>query len=394
MNTQQLQPSRPSRLRPQDCRLEDLLAVLRDTTPAQDYPLARRVEQGILVYEAADLVRAGSSAAGRESAYDELSHALSQGPGIVVVEGAFDVGVLDRVTAAFQVLIDAQHGAGVEAGDHFAAPGTNDRVWNALEKLAVDDPRGFVDYYANDLVALAATAWLGPGYQVTSQINVVNPGGVGQTVHRDYHLGFQSPEVSATYPAHAHDLSPVLTLQGAVAHVDMPLASGPTLYLPHSQKYRLGYLAYWLPEFQEYFRSHHVQLPLHMGDAVFFNPALFHAAGSNVSSSIRRMANLLQISSAFGRAMESVDRERMLNAIYPILRQEKSAGRPDRDLDNVIAATAEGYPFPTNLDRDQPVDGMCPPSQADVVRAALTSDASLDQLTHSLQTLADAKRSH
>jgi hypothetical protein len=38
---------------------------------------------------------------------------------------------------------------------------------------------------------------------------------------------------------------------------------------------------------------------------------------------------------------------------------------------NVVAASAEGYAFPTNLDRDQPVDGMAPPTQADLVRRAL-----------------------
>ena len=43
----------------------------------------------------------------------------------------------------------------------------------------------------------------------------------------------------------------MLTLQGAVAHCDMPVETGPTLYLPHSQKYAHGYLAYWLDEFQE-----------------------------------------------------------------------------------------------------------------------------------------------
>ncbi len=37
----------------------------------------------------------------------------------------------------------------------------------------------------------------------------------------------------------------------------------------------------------------------------------------------------------------------------------------------MIAASAEGYPFPTNLDNDPPVDGLAPPSQADVVRRAL-----------------------
>ena len=52
-----------------------------------------------------------------------------------------------------------------------------------------------------------------------------------------------------------------------------------------------------------------------MGRAAFFNPALFHAAGNNRSADIRRMANLLQVSSAYGRAMESVDRAKMSAAL-------------------------------------------------------------------------------
>ena len=36
----------------------------------------------------------------------------------------------------------------------------------------------------------------------------------------------------AAYPAHLHRMSPVLTLQGAVAHCDMPVESGPTMLLP------------------------------------------------------------------------------------------------------------------------------------------------------------------
>ena len=51
-----------------------------------------------------------------------------------------------------------------------------------------------------------------------------------------------------------------------------------------------------------------MQLALAKGDAVFFNPALLHAAGENRSGNIQRMANLLQVSSAFGRALETLDR--------------------------------------------------------------------------------------
>lgn len=360
-----------ARLRQADCRVEDLAALLADQSDP-DLSFTERVEQQVPIYDAARLRAAIATDEGCAAVESELAAVLADGPGIFVMTGALSHPVLDRVSAAFEEIIATERAAGGEVGDHFAAGGVNDRIWNALEKLAVAHPEDFVDYYADDLVALAARSWLGPGYQVTSQVNVVNPGGVGQTVHRDYHLGFTSPEVTERYPRHVHALSPVLTLQGAIAHCDMPIETGPTLYLPHSQKYPPGYLAYWLPQFQEYFTAHHVQLPLAKGDAVFFNPALFHAAGSNTTADVRRMANLLQISSAFGRAMEAVDRERIVAAIYPTLLSRKAAGVA---VDHVVAASAEGYAFPTNLDLDQPVDGMSPPSQADVVREALAEGA-------------------
>ena len=41
------------------------------------------------------------------------------------------------------------------------------------------------------------------------------------------------------------------------------------------------------------------------------------------------------------------------------------------EADNAIAASAEGYSFPTNLDRDPPKGGMAPKSQQDLMRQAL-----------------------
>jgi len=102
------------------------------------------------------------------------------------------------------------------------------------------------------------------------------------------------------------------------------------------------------------------------------------------------MANLLQVSSAFGRAMESVNRERVVNAIYPALLTAINDGMPLDLRDHVVAASAEGYAFPSNLDRDQPVGGMAPPSQADLVRTALaerwTSDVLAERLAHQAWT--------
>ncbi|MET9036295.1 phytanoyl-CoA dioxygenase family protein [Streptomyces mirabilis] len=374
-----------------DCDLDAFRSLVEQRTDPADHPSAERVEQNVPLYDSDRLRSLAISPEGRRSVQDELVRDLSDGPGIVVLKGAFpDAAVVDAASEAFRALIEEERASGTARGDHFAKPGANDRVWNALDKVAVRAPEVFADYYANDILELIADAWLGPAYQVTSQVNVVNPGGAAQNVHRDYHLGFLSQERAATYPAHVHRLSPVLTLQGAVAHCDMPVESGPTLYLPHSQKFEPGYLAWRLPRFVQYFDAHHVQLPLEKGDAVFFNPALFHAAGHNRSADIRRMANLLQISSAFGRAMESVDREAMANALFPVLLRRKSEGVSEDWLRRVIAATAESYPFPTNLDLDPPVDGLAPPSQADTVRQAVAEDWDPERLRQELQ--AGAKR--
>ncbi|MFF8015170.1 phytanoyl-CoA dioxygenase family protein [Streptomyces sp. NPDC007929] len=371
----------------QDCDLDAFRALVEQATDPADHPHACAVERNVPVYDCGLLE-------GDRVVQAELVRALTDGPGIVVFRGAFpDHRVVDRATEVFEALIAEQRASGAPAGDHFAKPGANDRVWNALEKAALYDPEVFADYYANDILALVAGAWLGPGYQVTSQLNVVNPGGAAQTAHRDYHLGFLSDEVAAAYPAHVHRLSPVLTLQGAVAHCDMPVESGPTMYLPHSQKYEPGYLAWRRPEFRAYFDAHQVQLPLAKGDAVFFNPALFHAAGPNRSADVRRMANLLQVSSAFGRAMETVDREAVANAVYPVLLKRKAEGADQAWLEHVIAASAEGYPFPTNLDSDPPVDGLAPPSQADLMRRALREEWTPRALRVALRSGAERRES-
>ncbi|MGD9705881.1 MAG: phytanoyl-CoA dioxygenase family protein [Acidimicrobiia bacterium] len=355
-----------------ECRLDDLRALVDEVTDPGRYPLADHVEQNVLVYDGDHIRELVATPAGRRAAQGELAMAFMEGPGIAVFTRAFpDSSVVDRVSAAFNGMIADQRASGVAAGDHFAKPGANDRVWNALEKLALRDPSAFAAYYANDVIATASSAWLGPGYQVTSQVNVVNPGGAAQEPHRDYHLGFQSNEVAEQFPAHTHRLSPVLTLQGAVAHSDMPVETGPTYYLPHSQKYEHGYLAWRLTEFRDHFAANRVQLPLAKGDAVFFNPALFHAAGHNRTTGTARMANLLQVSSAFGRAMESVDREAMSSAIYPALLAMVVSGADERFVRQAIAACAEGYAFPTNLDRDQPIAGLAPETQADVLWRAV-----------------------
>ena len=371
-----------------DCRVADFATIVEQPVDLGDFPLADRIDQGVVVYDSKSLRSRISEAPGRLEVQAEFVRVLSEGPGVLVLSGAFDQdSVLDAATDVFRGIIEAEKAAGTAAGDHFATPGANDRVWNALEKFAVADPDAFLRYYANDMLALICEAWLGPRYQVTSQLNQVNPGGKAQSPHRDYHLGFQTMESAQAFPRHIHQMSAMLTLQGAVAHVDMPMETGPTFLIPNSQKYGPGYIASHLPEFQEYSNERAVQVPLGRGDAIFFNPALFHGAGENVSDDVRRLGNLLQISSAFGRAMESIDRARMIRAIYPSLVKWKASGASEADLQNVIAASAEGYAFPGDLDSHPPSGSEPPPAQSDLVAIALSEEWPPSRLASELASL-------
>lgn len=261
----------PGYLSAEDCRLADLIDLVSQKTDLADYPHASTVDQNMLIYDGARLRTELSRPAGRPRVEAELARALLDGPGMVVLAGAFDdPWVIDRATRQFEAIIAAQRVEGGAAGDHFAAAG-------------------------------------------------------------------------------------------------------------------LGYLAWRQPEFREYFEAHHVQLPLAKGDAVFFNPAVFHAAGANRTAAVKRMANLLQVSSAFGRAMEAVDRSAMSMAVLPALLAMADDGASPAMIANVIAACAEGYAFPTNLDLDQPADGLAPPTQADILTRAVTEGWSRQQLQTELE---------
>jgi ectoine hydroxylase-related dioxygenase (phytanoyl-CoA dioxygenase family) len=137
-----------------------------------------------------------------------------------------------------------------------------------------------------------------------------------------------------------------------------------------------------------------VQLPLAKGDVVFFNPAMFHGAGHNRTADVRRMANLLQISSAMGVPLEAVDRNRMVLATYEAFVSALDAGADPGLVGHAAAATAQGYAFPTNLDRDQPVGGLTPPSQLDLLVDALERRVPLDQFENALIEHSNRRRTH
>ena len=373
----------------QDDLLSRFKAQVEQTTSSQDVPHAQSILHNVPVYDGEAVRKLAPDTKKRRALRAEWTDVLAKGAGVFAIRNGMDnIAVLDEATSIFSQIIEAEKSGAGGGGDHFAKAGANDRIWNALEKHCQANAHNFAHYYSNDTIAMAAEAWLGRGYQMTAQVNRVNPGGEAQKPHRDYHLGFMQADQTLAFPAHAHALSASLTLQGAIAHCDMPIESGPTQLLPFSQHLLEGYLAVGKPAFQTYFAEHYVQIPLQKGDMVFFNPALMHAAGSNISSDIYRMANLLQISSAFGRAMETVNRQKLCVLLYSVLAQAKSDHTlSDLAIRNVIAASAEGYSFPTNLDRDPPIGGLAPKTQAQFMQDGLAAGIPEAELSDQLEQL-------
>lgn len=367
--------------REQDCSLQDFVAALQPRPDDGNLRFAAETVDHVPLYDCRELAGALEDVAQRADLLAEWADVLNGGAGVLVLKHVYaNLAAVDEASLVFESVIREEREAGGAAADHFAKAGANDRIWNAQEKLCLRAPAVFARYFESSALCAVAQAWLGPHFQMTSQVNVVRPGGQAQQAHRDYHLGFQTVAEAERYPAHVHAMSPFLTLQGAVAHCDMPVESGPTKLLPFSQRYAEGYLAWRRQDFRDYFETHYVQLPLEKGDALFFNPAVFHAAGANRTSSVHRMANLLQISSAYGRAMESVNRTKMCEVLYPVLldRMRTECITP-AGADAVIACCAEGYPFPTNLDRDPPRGGLAPESQQGLFRRALVESWSTDR---------------
>lgn len=335
----------------------------------ETYPLASDIQKNIPIYDCRTISKE------QELAWqDELYHILVDGPGVFVLQNFFtNHSSIDSANEAYETIIQRELAQTGVKGDHFAAAGTNSRIWNSFSKHCLQDSQSFVEYFSNPLFKLVCEAYLGPAYRITSQVNIVKPGGKAQVCHRDYHLGFQTAEDCAKFPKALHTASAFLTLQGAVAHTDMPLASGPTRFLPFSQKLEEGFMAYRRPEFNEYFLANYVSLPLKKGDAVFFSPALFHAAGENTTKDFSRSANLIQVSAAFGKTMETVYSLPLIEASYDELKTSvEKDGAWSRESEAFVRAVAEGYSFPTNLDRRPPAPGgMAPESEQEVLRRAV-----------------------
>ena len=229
----------------------------------------------------------------------------AEGPGVVVFEGAFARDVVDRASAAFTAIIEAQRADGCRRRRPLRQARRQRPDLERRAEARAARPRGVRRLLRQRRARPGVAGLAGPAL----------PGHLpGQRRQSRWRSTGPAPRL----PPRLRRRRPVGRLSGArapdVAGTD---AAGRGRALRHAARQRADDAAAATrsassaamsrstgPSSSTYFAEHHVQLPLRKGDAVFFNPALYHGAGANISTDIRRMANLLQISSPFGRAME------------------------------------------------------------------------------------------
>lgn len=364
--------------------------LTKQITFKNTYPLCSKVESNIPIYDCNDFDLLDLKQL--DKLQDQLYHNLVSGPGVYVLKHFFkNLTIIDQANAAFDAIIESELLATGAKGDHFAPGSANSRIWNSFSKHALQDPGSFAEYFSNPWFKVVCESYLGPSYRITSQVNIVRPGGKAQMPHRDYHLGFQTDGGVVAWPKAVHALSGLLTLQGAVAHTNMPRDSGPTRLMPYSQNFEEGFRSYRSEEFVDYFTANYVALPLEKGDAIFFSPALFHAAGENCTKDFDRAANLIQVSSAFGKTMETIDTLPLIETTYDLLSAKHKAEGMSIEVDAFIRAVGEGYPFPTNLDSRPPAPGgMAPESEQDILRRGISDGWDKKRMIEELTLMREA----
>ena len=359
---------------------EKFQTLINSKVDISNLSFADDIEKSAVIYDINNVSNILSSN-NRYKLLSEWISTLKNGSGIVVIRQALPSFIIDDYNAVVNSIINYEKQNHIGGGDHFSATKTNVRVWNSLEKVCVADPEVFANYYSNSIIEAMSQAWLGDNYQITSQINIVKPGGLAQKAHRDYHLGFQTSKSVLSYPIHIHQFSQMLTLQGAIAHCDISIKSGSTKLLPFSQLFDKGYLALSNNNFIRICEKYFIQLKMNKGDMLFFNPAIIHAAGPNKTDNTERTVNLLQISSAFSKPMETVDRDKMSLSIYPTLLEWKKKDTDINTIKRVINAVADSYPFPCNLDLHPPLSNLMSETKSKKFLNALLAEYSLEEFT-------------
>ena len=126
-----------------DINYDDLKKVCSQKTLKKDYPLSESVINNVVVYDAKNFTSFIGNKEKEKELKTELFHALESGPGVFVIRNLYEHEVLDQSNRVFEKITQKEIGT---SNDHFAS-GTNTRIWNSFQKVALEDPDAFISYY-------------------------------------------------------------------------------------------------------------------------------------------------------------------------------------------------------------------------------------------------------
>ncbi|MEN8709910.1 MAG: phytanoyl-CoA dioxygenase, partial [Paracoccaceae bacterium] len=145
----------------ESCDLDEFKVPTSSVLSSEDVPRAAEIVHNVPVYDMSALRADLSDPAARRALMAEWAYVLRHSAGVIALKSVYtDVSVIDRATDVFNSIIDQERIAGAGQGDHFAAAGANDRVWNSLQKHCMMDPENYVAYFGNAAIAAACEAWL------------------------------------------------------------------------------------------------------------------------------------------------------------------------------------------------------------------------------------------
>lgn len=270
----------------------------------------------------------------------EFNNHLVKGSGVFLIKNVIDNKIIEETNNTINNIIQTQK---KPDNDHFS---DNLRIWNFYEKFCIKNPQLFINYHKNPLFNIIFQSYLGPKYEVTSQINIVKPNSKSQIFHRDYHLGLMELHEILKYPLNIQESSKNLSLQALICHTPMDKLNGSTKLIPFSQKNKNGYIDIKSQEEIEKCGNNFVQLDTDIGDIIIFSPAVYHAAGSNRATS-NRIGNILQINSAFSKPMEIVDKKKIQTIVE---RNIKHCILNDLEKECIYEIVTNNYVYPQKLD--------------------------------------------
>ena len=138
------------------CDLAEFKAITARTVDPTDIPHATDAPKNVPVYDMVALGGMLRDTDQRRVLMAEWAEILRNGAGVFVLKSACsNLASIDEATAVFEKMITAEKAKSGGGADHFAAAGSNDRIWNSLQKLCEAAPDVFVDYHASPAVDAA-----------------------------------------------------------------------------------------------------------------------------------------------------------------------------------------------------------------------------------------------